>query len=166
MYPVRWTAQRALYVLPPWQTCSFRHQLGFSGKHSSDAVITRKFLRATTKSLPFLPLSIARYSFIQLSQLERTEMPNLRNGTKGGIRTRAHFIVSPSFYQRPSKIRRITRPESVTRDRRATYVLPCTALLTLRAAHAKYGETRCTISSCLALGPIYRRIYIQFCNSL
>ena len=68
--------------------------------------------------------------------------------------------------QRPSKIRRITRPESVTRDRRATYVLPCTALLTLRAAHAKYGETRCTISSCLALGPIYRRIYIQFCNSL
>ena len=28
-------------------------------------------LRATTKSLAFPPLSIARYSFIQLSQLER-----------------------------------------------------------------------------------------------
>ena len=26
----------------PWQTCSFRHQLGFSGKHSSDAAITRE----------------------------------------------------------------------------------------------------------------------------
>ena len=69
------------------------------------------------------------------------------------------------LYQRPSKIRRITTPESVSRDRRATYVLPCTALLTLRAAHAKYGETR-SLSSCLALGPIYRRIYVQFCNSL
>ena len=34
----------------PWQTCSFRHQLGFSGKHSSDAANTRN-------------------SFIQLSQL-------------------------------------------------------------------------------------------------
>ncbi len=41
-YPVRWTAQSALHFCPPWQTCSFRHQLGFSGKHSSDAAITRK----------------------------------------------------------------------------------------------------------------------------
>ena len=50
----------------PWQTYSFRHQLGFSVKHSSHAE-----LRATTKSLTFPPLSIARYSFIQLSQLGR-----------------------------------------------------------------------------------------------
>ena len=41
-YPVRWTAQSTLHFCPPWQTCSFRHQLGFSGKHSSDAAITRK----------------------------------------------------------------------------------------------------------------------------
>ena len=41
-YPVCWTAQSALHFCPPWQTCSFRHQLGFSGKHSSDAAITRK----------------------------------------------------------------------------------------------------------------------------
>ena len=46
-------------------------------------------LRATTKSLTFPPLSIAR-SFIQLSQLhgasmERTKMPNLRNGSKVGF---------------------------------------------------------------------------------
>ena len=34
---------KALYTFClPWQTCSFRHQLGFSGKHSSDAAITRK----------------------------------------------------------------------------------------------------------------------------
>ena len=65
-YPVRWTAQSALHFFPPWQTCSFRHQLGFSGKHSSDAA-----LRAKTKSLTCPPLSIARYSFVQLSQLGR-----------------------------------------------------------------------------------------------
>ena len=42
-YPVRWTAQSALHFFClPWQTCSFRHQLGFSGKHSSDAAIMRK----------------------------------------------------------------------------------------------------------------------------
>ena len=40
-YPVRWTAQSALIFCPPWQTCSFRHQLGFSGKHSSHAAIAR-----------------------------------------------------------------------------------------------------------------------------
>ena len=28
--------------IPRWQTCSFRHQLGFSGKHSSQAAIMRK----------------------------------------------------------------------------------------------------------------------------
>ena len=39
-YPVRRTAQSALHSAP-WQTCSFRHQLGFSGKHSSQAAITR-----------------------------------------------------------------------------------------------------------------------------
>ena len=59
----------------PWQTCSFRHQLGFSWKHSNNASITA-------------PLSIVRYSFIQLRQLgcqwgER--MPNLRNGSRGGF---------------------------------------------------------------------------------
>ena len=30
-YPVRWTAKKELYTFcPPWQTCSFRHQLGLS----------------------------------------------------------------------------------------------------------------------------------------
>ena len=61
------------------------------------------------------------------------------------------YSQASTLTQRPSKIRRTTRPESVTCDRHATYVLQCTALVTLRAAHAKYGETRCTISSCLPL---------------
>ena len=33
-YPVRWTTQSALHF-GPWLTCSFRHQLRFSGKQSS-----------------------------------------------------------------------------------------------------------------------------------
>ena len=68
-YPVRWIGQSALYFLPPpppRQTCSFRHQLDFSGKHSSHAAITHN-----DYSLKLPPLSIARYSFIQLSELER-----------------------------------------------------------------------------------------------
>ena len=61
-YPVRWTL-RSLYT-PPLQTCSFRYQLDFSGKHSSHAAITHE-----DYSLTFPPVSIARYSFIQLSEL-------------------------------------------------------------------------------------------------
>ena len=49
-----------------WQTCS--HKLGFSGKHSSHAAITRE-----DYSLTFPPLSKARYSFIQLGELGRSE---------------------------------------------------------------------------------------------
>ena len=48
----------------PWQTGSFRHQLGFSGKHSSHAAIMPE-----QWSLIFPPPSIARYWFIQLSGL-------------------------------------------------------------------------------------------------
>ena len=66
-YPVHWTAQSALHFTP-WQTCSFRHQLGFSGKHSSHAAITRN-----DYSLTCPPLSIAKYSFIQLSRLRHRE---------------------------------------------------------------------------------------------
>ena len=66
-----------------WQTCSFRQQLGFSWKHSSHAAITRN-----DYSLTFPTLSIARYSFIQLSELGcrrdlEKKMPKLRNGSKG-----------------------------------------------------------------------------------
>ena len=45
---------------------SFRYQLDFSGKHSSHSEI-----RCKDYSLTFPPLSVARYSFIQLSELGR-----------------------------------------------------------------------------------------------
>ena len=61
--PVRWNAQITL-LFTPWQTCSFRHQLDSSEKHSSHAAITRE-----SYSLTFPPPSIARYSFIHLSEL-------------------------------------------------------------------------------------------------
>ena len=48
---------------PPWQTCSLRHQLG--------SILARQQLRANTKSVTFPPLSIVRYSCIQLSQQGR-----------------------------------------------------------------------------------------------
>ena len=74
-YPVHCTAQKRFTVFLPWQTCSFRYQLGFSWRHSSHVAITRN-----DYSLTFPPLSIVRYS-LQLSELrddmERTEMPKL-----------------------------------------------------------------------------------------
>ena len=50
----------------PWQTCSFRQQLDYSGKQ----VATQQLLHEVY-SPTFPPLSIARYSFIQLSDLRR-----------------------------------------------------------------------------------------------
>ena len=64
--PVHWTAQSALHILPSLQTCSFQHQLGFSGKHSRHAAITLE-----DYSLTFPPLYIARYPFIQPGELGR-----------------------------------------------------------------------------------------------
>ena len=64
-YPVCWAAQSTLNSTT-LQTCSFRHQLDFSGKHSNHAAIT-----LNDYSLTFSPPSIARYSFIQLSGLGR-----------------------------------------------------------------------------------------------
>ena len=52
-------------------------------------------------SLTFPPLSIARYSFIQLSRLRhREENENDHNSKRlqRGIRTRALSIASPAFY--------------------------------------------------------------------
>ena len=65
------------------KTCSFRHQLDFYGKHSSHAAIT---LEDYSFTVP--PLSIARYSLIQLTELGRcgeneNSQPKLRNGNRG-----------------------------------------------------------------------------------
>ena len=55
---------KALYTLLSRHTCSFRHQLDFSGNNSSHATIT-----CEDYSLICPPQSIARHSFIQLSEL-------------------------------------------------------------------------------------------------
>ena len=63
-YPVRWTAQSALHFLPSLTDLFI--PTPFSA--SPGSILARQQLRAKTKSLTFPPLSIARYSFIQLSQ--------------------------------------------------------------------------------------------------
>ena len=64
-YPVRWTAQSActLAALPGRPVHSDINSA------SPGNILARQQLRAKTKSLTFPTLSIARYSFIQLSQL-------------------------------------------------------------------------------------------------
>ena len=84
-YPVRWTAQSASHFLPSLTDLFI--PTPFSA--SPGSILARQQLRAKTKSLTFPPLSIARYSFIQLSEQGRLwserKMPNLRNGSKGGF---------------------------------------------------------------------------------
>ena len=84
-YPVRWTAQSASHFLPSLTDLFI--PTPFSA--SPGSILAWQQLRAKTKSLTFPPLSIARYSFIQLSEQGRLwserKMPNLRNGSKGGF---------------------------------------------------------------------------------
>ena len=66
-YPVRWTDQKrfTLFALPD------RPVHSDTNSASPGSILARQQLRAKTKSLTFPPLSIARYSFIQLSQQGR-----------------------------------------------------------------------------------------------
>ena len=98
-YPVRWTAQSTLHFTP-WQTCSFLHQLRFSGKHSSQAAIAHE-----DYSLIFQPLSIARYSFIKLRELG-CHGDNDTSLLRNGIRTLALVIASLAFYRAPQYMER------------------------------------------------------------
>ena len=66
-YPVRWAAQSALHFLPSLTDLFI--PTPFSA--SPGSILAMQQLRATTKSLTFPPLSIARYSFIQLSRQGR-----------------------------------------------------------------------------------------------
>ena len=68
-YPVRWTAQSASHFLP--SLADLFIPTPFSA--SPGSILARQQLRAKTKSLTFPPLSIARYSFIQLSVCEVNE---------------------------------------------------------------------------------------------
>ena len=55
------------------------------------SILARQHIRATTKPLTFPPLSIAMlwpthlYCCVNWASMERTKMPNLRNGSKGGF---------------------------------------------------------------------------------
>ena len=62
-YPVHWITLH----FTPWQTCSFRHQLDFSGKHSSHAC--SNYTRRLFTHISSAVYSQVQYSFIQLSEL-------------------------------------------------------------------------------------------------
>ena len=82
---------------PPSQTCSFRHQLCFSWKHTGHAAIMRNDYITHISIIVYIARHL--YSFIQLIQLgrasmDRTKMPNLRNCSKGGFEPmQAHLIL-------------------------------------------------------------------------
>ena len=66
-YPVRWTAQSALHLLPSLTDLFIPTPLSAC----PGSILAMQQLRAMTTSLTFPPLSIARYSFIKLSQQGR-----------------------------------------------------------------------------------------------
>ena len=74
---------------------------------SPGSILAMQQLRPTTKSLTFPLLSIARYSFIQMSQLGRQwrerKCPIFETEAKG-IRTRAHLIASSAFYRKDTAL--------------------------------------------------------------
>ena len=96
-YPVRWNSSKRfkLVVLPG------RPVQSDTNSASARSILVRQQLRANTKSLTFPTLSIARYSFIQLSRLGRQwrerKGPIFETAAKG-IRTRDLSIASPAFY--------------------------------------------------------------------
>ena len=71
-YPVNRTAQSALRTTR-WQTCSLHHQLDFS--HAANTV-QRLFFYI------YPPLFVARYSFIQLSELEESGVNEIAQASK------------------------------------------------------------------------------------
>ena len=83
-YPVRWTTQSASHFSSP---DSPLHSVTNSA--SLGSILAMQQLRATTKSLTFPPLSIARYSFIQQSEQGRQwrerKCTNFETVEKGGF---------------------------------------------------------------------------------
>ena len=82
-YPVRWTAQSALHFF----ASPGRPVHSDTNSASPGSILARQQLRAKAKSLTFPPLSIARYSFIQLSEQGRQwrerKCPIFETVTKG-----------------------------------------------------------------------------------
>ena len=66
-YPICWTAQSPLHFLPSLTDLFIPTPFSTS----PGSILARQQLRSKTKSFTFPPLSIAKYSFIQLSQQGR-----------------------------------------------------------------------------------------------
>ena len=96
-YPIFRIAQASKCFLhfTPWQTCSNKHHLIFSGKHS----VTRQFCEDCSYT-NYLSLSIAKYSFIQLSELEQCTVKKLAQGFRWQhrIRNRVLLVKSAMLY--------------------------------------------------------------------
>ena len=78
----------------PWQTCSCQRHFDFSGKHSATLQLVRD-----DYAFRYPSLSVARYSFIHLSELwqcVKNEIEKIRTSSKI-IRTRVLSIESPTF---------------------------------------------------------------------
>ena len=92
-YPVCWTAQSNLHFSSPDRTVHSDANSASLEKNSSNAAITRN-----DNSLTFPPPPIARYLFIQLSELgrygEQIVCPNFET-VAWGIE---HLIASPALY--------------------------------------------------------------------
>ena len=106
-YPVRWTAQSALHFLPSLTDLFI--PTPFSA--SPGSILAMQQLRATTKSLTFPPLSIARYSFIQLSRQGRQrregKCPIFQTVAKGDSNLGSHDCESgilPLSYRAPNGV--------------------------------------------------------------
>ena len=87
-YPVHWIAQSALHFTP-WQTCSFRHNLKVSGKHSAILQLLRE-----DYSLTFPSLSIAEWTVVSWRERKCPSFETAANV----FRTQALSIESPPFY--------------------------------------------------------------------
>ena len=86
---------RALYTLLPWQNCSIKHHLNFSGKHPAMLHLMHE---GGLHKYP--PLSIARHSCMQLSELEQCRVEKLSQcfTLHHSIWTRVLLVESPTLY--------------------------------------------------------------------
>ena len=128
-YPVRWTAQSASHFLPSLTDLFF--PTPFSA--SPGSILARQQLRANTKSLTFPPLSIARYSFIQLSQQGRQwregKCPIFQTVPKGDSNPGSHDCESgilPLSNRAPHRPNRIKRVYQTMLLDRPVHKLRCT----------------------------------------
>ena len=71
-------SSKCFHTLLPWQTCSIKHCLNFSGKHPT--ICYNNIITCEDCSYTYPPLSIARYSFTQLSELEQCRVKKLAQG--------------------------------------------------------------------------------------